>query len=252
MKLGIFDSGLGGLLIAKSIRHALPDIDMVYFGDTLHLPYGNRSAETIYNYTKRAMNFLFEQECNLIIVACNTASATALRRLQQDYLPNSPYKDRRILGVVVPTLECAIEAGYKRLGLIATNYTVKSNVYAEELLKLDPDISIIQESTPLLVPLIENNGMQWIPSVLEHYITPLTKQGIECLVLGCTHYPFLKAQIQQIIGEDIALIAQDEIIPARLVDYLARHPEISNPMTQGGETEFLVSDITDGYKDAAH
>lgn len=251
MKLGIFDSGIGGLLIAQSIRKIMPDIDMIYFGDTLHLPYGNRSKEAIYEYTKRAIDFLFNQECNLIVTACNTASASALRQLQQDYLPNSPYSDRRILGVVVPTLETAIDRGYKRLGLIATSYTIESGIYIEELQKIDPEIQIFQKNTPLLVPLIENNGEKWLPSVLEHYLTPLKNQNIECLILGCTHYPLLKQEVQHILGADISLISQDEIIPIKLKDYLARHPEITEKITQNGKKEFLVSDITDSYIRAA-
>lgn len=252
MKLGIFDSGLGGLLIAKSIRDLMPEVDIVYFGDTLHLPYGNRSSQTIYEYSKRAIEFLFEQDCNLIITACNTVSASALRRLQQEYLPNSAYADRRILGVVVPTLECALDAGYKRLGVIATNYTIQSNIYEEELQKLDPDIQIFQENTPLLVPLIENSGVQWIKPILEHYLTPLKERGIECLILGCTHYPFLRAEIASILGGNISLIGQDKIIPAKLKDYLLRHPEISDKISRNAKIEFLVSDITEGYKRAAY
>ncbi len=252
MKLGVFDSGLGGLLIAKSIREHIPDIDIIYFGDTLHLPYGNRSKEAIYEYSKRAIEFLFEQDCNLIITACNTVSASALRMLQQQYLPNSKYKERRILGVVVPTLECAIDLGYKNIGVIATNYTVNSNVYGEELQKLDPKIRIFQAESPLLVPLIENDGGQWLSSVLEHYLMPLLNNNIECLILGCTHYPFLKEQIRSIIGSDIAILAQDEIIPLKLKLYMESHPEISDKITRNGETKFIVSDFTKSYENAAY
>ena len=251
MKLGIFDSGLGGLLIAKSIREHIPDIDIVYFGDTLHLPYGKRSKKSIYEYSKSAIEFLFEADCNLIITACNTVSASALRQLQQEYLPNSQYADRRILGVVVPTLECAIELAHKNIGVIATNYTVHSNIYEEELQKIDNDINIFQVNTPLLVPLIENDGEQWLDSVLEHYLTPLLDKNIECLILGCTHYPFLKDKIRRIVGEDISLISQDEIIPLKLEEYLARHPDISDKITRNGSAKFMVSDITEGYIRAA-
>lgn len=251
MKLGIFDSGLGGLVIAKSIREKMLDIDILYFGDTLHLPYGNKSSETIYAYSKRAIEFLFEQDCNLIITACNTVSASALRRLQQEYLPSSPYAHRRILGVVVPTLECAIDKGYKRLGVIATNYTVKSNIFEDELKKIDPEIKIFQENTPLLVPLIENKGMPWIDPILAHYLNAFDDKNIECLILGCTHYPYLKDKIASLIGADVDIISQDEIIPDKLSDYLHRHPEIADKITNKGQIEFLISDMTDGYKHAA-
>lgn len=251
MKLGVFDSGLGGLLIAKSIREHMPDIDMMYFGDTLHLPYGNRSLDAIYAYSCRAVDFLFAEGCNLIVVACNTVSASALRKMQQVYLPNN-YPERRILGVVVPTLECAIDRGYKKIGLIGTNYTVKSNVYADELQKIDSSISIYQAAAPLLVPLVENDGMPWVDSVLEHYLRPILMQNIEGLILGCTHYVFLKDNISSIVGGGISLLSQDEIIPEKLADYLRRHPEISAPIERNGKSEFFVSDITQGYKNAAY
>lgn len=251
MKLGIFDSGLGGLLIAKSIREHMPDIDILYFGDTLHLPYGNRSAEAIYEYSKRAIEFLFAQDCALIITACNTVSASALRRLQQEYLPQSRYADRRVLGVVVPTLETAIDRGYKRLGVIATNYTIETGIYPDELQKIDPEIKIFQKHTPLLVPLIENSGAQWLPSVLEHYLLPMMENRIECLILGCTHFPFLKNDIKKIIGEEVSLISQDDIIPVKLANYLKRHPEIDQQISREAYSEFLVSDVTKSYLDAA-
>ncbi len=248
MKLGIFDSGLGGLLIARSIREEMPDIDIIYFGDTLHLPYGNRSGKTIYSYSERAIDFLFSQDCALIITACNTASATALRRLQQEYLPKSAYKDRRVLGVIVPTLEAAIDSGYKHLGIIATRHTVETELYPIELEKIDAEISITQKSTPLLVPLIENGGERWLPSVLEHYLLPMiTNNAIECLILGCTHYSLLKNDIASIMGDSVSLISQDEIIPNKLIDYLNRHPEIDEKIHKNGKTTFYVSDKTQSY-----
>ncbi len=251
MKIGIFDSGLGGLVIAKSIRRAIPDPDILYFGDTLHLPYGNRSFEAIYEYSKRAVEYLFEQDCALIIVACNTVSANALRKLQQEYLSQSSYSDRRILGVVVPTLECAIDKGYKDIGLIATNYTITSNIFEYELQKLDPEITLIQKNTPLLVPLIENDGGEWIPSVLERYLSPFKKAQINALILGCTHYPFLKDSIKDALGQGIEILSQDEIIPDKLSDYLSRHPEIAVKLSTQGRIQFNVSDLTDGYQKAS-
>lgn len=251
MKLGVFDSGLGGLLIAKSIRAAMPEIDMVYFGDTLHLPYGNRSVEAIYDYSRKAMDFLFMQDCRLIVTACNTVSASALRPLQQKYLPER-YPERRILGVVVPTLECAIDRGYKNLGVIATNHIVNSGIYEAELQKIDPAIRIHHKATPLLVPLIENGGMKWVKPVLEEYLEPLLAQDIECLILGCTHYPFLKEIIAEIAGPGVALLSQDEIIPEKLADYLRRHPEIAGDIGRSGDSSFYVSDITNSYLDAAY
>jgi glutamate racemase len=248
MKLGIFDSGLGGVLIARSIRKTFPDIDIMYLGDTLHMPYGNRSAEAIYQHSKACMEAMFAADCRMIIMACNTASASALRRLQQDYLPDA-YADRRILGVVVPTIEYALDRGYTNLGLIGTNYTVSTNVYEEELRKINPDIRIAQVKTPLLVPLIEHDGGAWLDSVLDSYLEPLAARGIEALLLGCTHYVALAERIKA--RYDFEVIAQDEIVPVKLAQYFERHPEIYGEIGRGAVDDFYVSDLTDGYAHSA-
>ena len=245
MKLGIFDSGLGGVMIARSLRAHFPDIDIVYYGDTLRVPYGNRSHDAIYGFCKKAMDIMLgELDCRMVIVACNTASASALRKLQQEYLP-AHYPDRRILGVVVPTIEHAIDKGYKRLGLIGTNYTVGSNVYQEELQKIDPSITIEQVNTPLLVPLIENDGEAWIDDVLDHYMKPLIAKGIDALILSCTHYVCLKDRIRERYGVDV--ISQDEIIPMKLDEYFGRHPEIFKDIGQSEMDAFYASDLTPAY-----
>lgn len=251
MKLGIFDSGLGGLVIAKAVRDAIPDIDMLYYGDTLHVPYGSRSQSAIYQYTLQAVKHMFEMDCGLIIVACNTASAAALRQIQQDYLPSSPYRDRRILGVVVPTLESALERGHKRFGLLATRYISGSGIYLEELQKINSDISLYTAGAPLLVPMIENGGMKWIKPVLIDYLEPLLEKDIDCLLLGCTHYPYLKDIIRDVIGDSIDILSQDETIPPKIAEYLSRHPEIDEKLERGGRSEFYASDITDSYLEAA-
>ena len=247
-KLGIFDSGLGGILITKAVRAHIPDIDILYFGDTLHLPYGNRSDEAIYRYTKASIDFMFESGCTLIVLACNTASAAALRRLQQTYIADA-WPGRNVIGVVVPTLEVAIEQGYKNLGLIGTNYIVHSKIYEGELTKLDPTITLSQMATPLLVPLIENRGEAWIQSVLETYLTKL--QNTECLILGCTHYPSLKAPIRDILGADFPILSQDEIIPQKLNQYLKNHPEYTDKIEKNHTIEFFISDLTDNYQTSA-
>ena len=251
MKLGIFDSGLGGLLIAKSIKTHMPSLDMMYLGDTLHVPYGNRSEEAIYEYCYKGVEFLFSQNCNLIIMACNTGSAAALRRLQQEYLPGR-YPERRILGVVVPTLETAVDLGHKKIGLIATNYIIKSNIYEEELQKINPNVRIYSQATPLLVPLIENDGMEWAGAVLRSYLQPLLDRKIESLILGCTHYPFLKNIIREEAGDNLVLLSQDDILPQKLNDYFKRHPEISKPIGRLGLQDFFVTDLTDSYQRSAH
>jgi glutamate racemase len=156
-KIGVFDSGLGGLYIGRAIRAALPAYDYVYLGDTLHVPYGRRSDAVIYYLCTRAMTYQFERGCDLVIMACNTASASALRRLQQEWLPaHAP--DKRILGVVVPTLETALDHGTTRIGLLATQRTVASRIYEAELQKINPAVKLFAQAAPLLVPLIEDRG----------------------------------------------------------------------------------------------
>lgn len=244
MKLGVFDSGLGGVLIARSIREHFESVDMLYLGDTLHIPYGNRSADAIYAYTERSIDYMFKAGCQIIIMACNTASASALRKLQQGYLAEN-YPDRRVLGVVVPTIEYAIDKGFEHLGVIGTNYTISSDVYAEELKKINPSMRIVQQRTPLLVPLIENGGERWLEDVLDSYIQPLIAQGIEALLLGCTHYASFKDIIRK--RYNLEVISQDEIVPYKLDLYFERHPEIYNRLLLSGQNEFLVSDITPSY-----
>lgn len=251
MKIGIFDSGLGGLVIGEAVMKALPDYDYIYLGDTLHVPYGKRSGETIYTLTKKAVTWLFEQDCHLILIACNTASATALRRLQQTYLPDSIYKDRRILGVVVPTLEEAIDGGATKLGLIGTQYTIQSDVYGQELKKINDAIDLVSQATPLLVPLIENKGLKWVRPILEEYLTPLKEKEIETLILGCTHYPLLKPFIHEIMGPDFPLISQEDIIPAKFNDYLNRHSEHVTKLSKNGTRRFCVTDLASHYSETA-
>jgi len=244
MKLGIFDSGLGGILIAKAIDAKFPDIDKIYLGDTLNLPYGSRSEEAIYQASKRCVDRLFAQDCQLIIMACNTASARALRRLQQNYLPRY-YPERRILGVVVPTIEEAIDRGYRKLAVIGTNYTIGARIYSHELNKIDPDVEIVEKRTPLLVPLIENDGEQYLDQILDDYLAFMKDVDFDALVLGCTHYIHLKERIRA--RYDFDVISQDDIIPDKLVSYFERHPEINEKFSRNSCFDFYVTDLTDSY-----
>ena len=217
-KIGIFDSGLGGLYVGRAIAKALPQYDYVYLGDTLNVPYGGRSMENIYDLTQSAINYLMrEQQCDLIVIACNTASVTALRNLQKEYLPQN-FPDNRILGVVVPTLESATELGASQIGLIATAYT------------------------PLLVPLIENQGDKYMDLVLNDYLEPLIAKGLDSLILGCTHYVAIKDKVREATNHRVRVLSQDEIIPPKLKDYLARHPEIEQRLSKNGKFEAYVTD----------
>ncbi len=260
MKIGIFDSGLGGLIIARSIFSAggesvsggkdVSAYDYIYLGDTKNLPYGEKSASQIYKYTKNAVDFLFKQNCQLVIVACNTSSALALRKLQRQYLPKA-YPGRRILGVVVPTLEIADSGKGKRIGVIGTSATINSHIYKKELSKIDKKAKIFELATPKLVPLIEANSLQQAKKALELYLNMLQKFKIEALILGCTHYPILKQMSRKVVGRGVVVISQDEIIPNKLADYLKRHPEIEKKLTKLSKREFLVTAINKNFTDVS-
>jgi glutamate racemase len=243
MKIGIFDSGLGGLIITHSLIQRLPQYDYLYLGDTARVPYGNRSQEAIYEFTRQAVEYLFKHNCGLVIIACNTASAEALRRIQQEYLPLH-YPKRRVIGVLIPAAEAAVEASLaQKIGVLATRGTVASSAFNRELHKLAPKAEVKLRAAPLLVPLVENDGLKWAGPILDEYLTPL--KGIDTLILGCTHYPFLKDQIRQKVGEGVKVISQDEILPPKLDDYLHRHPEIESTLSKNQERTFQVTDLTD-------
>ncbi len=242
MKIGVFDSGLGGLIITHSLIQALPQYDYVYLGDTARVPYGNRSQSIIYEFTRQAVEYLFKNNCGLVILACNTASAEALRRLQQEYLPRH-YPDRRVIGVLIPAAEAAVAATTSgQIGVLATRGTVASGTFTRELHKLAPNATVTPQAAPLLVPLIENDGLAWAGPILDEYLKPLT--GVDTLILGCTHYPFLKDQIRRKTGEGVTVISQDEVVPPKLADYLRRHPEIETTLSRHESRSFQVTDLT--------
>lgn len=246
MRIGIFDSGLGGLAIASAIMARLPQYDYLYLGDTKRVPYGGRSQETIHEFTSEALTYLFERDCFLVILACNTASAEALRKSQQEYLP-SHYPERRVLGVIIPTVEAVAELDcVKRVGVIATRSTVESGAYRRELERQIPGAAVCEIPAPLLVPLIENDGMKYLDQVLADYLG-----GFDCeaLVLGCTHYCAIKDRARALVSAPV--LSQDEIVPERTADYLARHPEIESRLGRSGERLYHVTDLPPGYGDLA-
>ena len=247
--IGVFDSGLGGLTILKEIIRALPDYDYLYLGDNARTPYGTRSFESVYHFTLECVKKLFELDCHLIILACNTASAKALRTIQQNDLPKL-YPDRRVLGVLRPTTE--VVGNYtktKHIGILGTSGTVRSNSYPIEIGKFFPDVNVYQQACPMWVPLVENNehlsdGADYfiqknIEELLMH--SPL----IDTIVLGCTHYPLLLKKILKAIPENIKVISQNELVASSLKSYLKRHPEIESNCSKNGGTEFLTTDSTE-------
>ena len=245
-KIGVFDSGLGGLFIADSIRKKMPAYDYVYLGDTLHIPYGQRGDDQIYELSLAAMRYLIAQDCDLIVMACNTASAVALRKLQQIFLAQE-FPHKRILGVVVPTLEAAIDHGATNIGMIATARTVHADIYGIELKKINPSVRLVSIATPLLVPLMENQGDAYIDVVLADYLKPLKEAKAESVILGCTHYAALKHRVAEHMGAGVHVISQDDIIPNKLLDYLARHPEMEGRLSRGGTFEIYATDTNEHF-----
>lgn len=251
MKIGVFDSGVGGLLVLRALVKKMPEYDFVYLGDLKNLPYGNKSYDEIFNLTKNAVEYLFKKEnCQIIILACNTASAKALRRIQQEYLPKN-FPDRRVLGVIIPIAETAITGEHKRIGILATQATVNSGAYKKEIFKLNPTAKIFESSAPSLVSLIENDELKYAEPILRNYLKPLLNKKINTLILGCTHYPVAKNIIQKIIGKKIKIYSQNTIIPDKMVDYLKRHPKIDRDLSKNGKIKILVTDTTQGFKKLA-
>jgi glutamate racemase len=284
VRIGIFDSGLGGLFVARAIAERLPQYDYLYLGDTKRVPYGNRSQATIHAFTGQALDYLFKHDCQLIILACNTASAEALRKSQQEYLPTF-YPDRQVLGVVIPTAEAAIESlglpvqpwsertrsaesnayasvaanattleGPPRVsaealtpsvGVLATASTVESGAYTRELNRCYPGTEVHQVAAPLLVPLVENDGLKYAAPVLDDYLQPLLLANVQSIILGCTHYAALKGMVRE--RTSVPVISTDEIVPAKLEDYLSRHPEIESKLSRGGSRQYEVTDLTSTY-----
>ncbi len=243
MKIGIFDSGVGGLIILKKIVEKLPSYDYIYLGDTARVPYGSHTPEAIYLYTEQAIEWLEQQGCTLIIVACNTASAQALRKIQQCFLPTCKI-DQKVLGVVIPTVEQVAGFQNQIIGVLATEATVKSEIYIKEFQKLMPQAQVIQNAAPNLASLIESGDMDAAEAYAIQCIDPMLRQGIETLVLGCTHYELLKARLSARLPSNIKIISQGELIPSKLISYLNRHPEIESGLGHSGTKEFYVTKIT--------
>ena len=253
--IGVFDSGYGGLTILSKIREALPDYDYIYLGDNARTPYGTRSFEIVYEFTLQAVNKLFEMGCHLVILACNTASAKALRTIQMNNLPDID-PSRRVLGVIRPTVECIGSITQTRhVGVLATAGTIKSESYPLEIHKLFPDIKVSGEACPMWVPLVENNEAngKGTDFFIRKYINNLlAKDGqIDTIILGCTHYPLLLPKIQQFVPQSMKVVAQGEYVAASLKDYLYRHPEMDRKCTRGGSCSFCTTEAEDKFLESA-
>lgn len=244
--IGVFDSGYGGLTVLKEIVARLPQYDYLYLGDNARAPYGNRSFDTVYHYTLQCVKWFFDKGCSLVILACNTASAKALRTIQQNDLPEIA-PDKRVLGVIRPTAEIIgqfSETG--SVGVLATNGTVVSESYPMEIGKFFPDLRVYQEACPMWVPLTENNEHQshGADFFIKKNLHNIFEKGenIDVILLGCTHYPLLREKIEEYLPVGVKLVSQGEIVAESLADYLERHPEIENLCSKKGQRSFYTTD----------
>jgi len=250
--IALFDSGYGGLTVLKPILKLLPEYDYMYLGDSGRAPYGNHSTENIKMFSEQAVEYLFSKGVKLIIFACNTASSTSLRYVQEKYLNGKDEQDRKILGVLIPAAEKAAETTKnKRVGVVGTKATINSKVYETEIHKINKDIKVYGKACPLLVPLIEE-GWQNKPeahSILKKYLRDVKNNNVDTLILGCTHYPLMIKNFKRILGRKIRIIESGEVTAQSLKNYLERHPEIEKKLSKKGKREFLTTDDPQRFKD---
>ena len=253
--IGVFDSGYGGLTILSKVRELLPQYDYLYLGDNARSPYGSRSFEVVYEFTLQAVEKLFEMGCHLVILACNTASAKALRTIQMNNLPLLD-ENRRVLGVIRPTVETIGTLTRSRhVGVLATAGTIKSESYPLEIKKLYPDVEVSGKACPMWVPLVENGEADAVGAdyFVEKYITELIRQddSIDTVILGCTHYPLLLPKIRTYMPDNIQIVSQGELVAHSLKDYLHRHPEMDVKCTKQGSCRYLTSEAADKIAESA-
>ena len=253
--IGVFDSGYGGLTILDKIREVLPEYDYIYLGDNARAPYGTRSFEVVYEFTRQAVNKLFDMGCHLVILACNTASAKALRSIQMNDLPQID-PARRVLGVIRPTVECVGEISKNQhIGVLATAGTIKSESYPLEIHKLFPEIQVSGTACLMWVSLVENNESQdeGADYFIRKYIYQLLSKDpqIDTVILGCTHFPILLPKIRQYIPDHISVIAQGEYVAESLKDYLKRHPEMDAKCTKNGNCQFYTTEAEEKFSESA-
>lgn len=254
--IGVFDSGFGGMTILRDLQKSLPQYDYLYLGDNARAPYGSRSYETIYRYTLQCVRELFARGCPLVILACNTASARALRSIQQQVLPFE-FPDRRVLGIIRPTAEeigSFSKSGH--IGIFATAGTVSSGSYLIEINHFYPDLKVTQHACPMWVPLVEYGESESAGAdyFVQKEVDALLKEDpeIDTILLACTHYPLLEKAIRKALPENVRLVFQGSIVADKTVDYLNRHPEIETRLTKNGKTSFLTTDTAKFFEKGAN
>lgn len=242
MNIGVFDSGFGGLTILKALRETLPIYDYLYLGDNARTPYGDRSAEVIYEFTRQGVQYLFAHDCNIVVLACNTASAHALVRLEKEFLPVY-FPDRMLLGVISPLVKNLVGTS-SSIGIMGTRATITSKTYDRALTLEGEKSTIVSVACPLLVPLIEEGMHESIPAkmILKNYLTAFKQQRVDTLVLACTHYPLLEKQIARIMGRSVAVINPGIMVARSLEALLLNTPTIEATLSKNGRVTFLTTD----------
>lgn len=253
--IGVFDSGYGGLTILNGIRKVLPQYNYAYLGDNARAPYGSRSFEIVYEFTRQAVIKLFEEGCQLVVLGCNTASAKALRSIQMNDLPHLDPK-RRVLGVIRPTVEAIGNITQSRhVGIVATMGTILSNSYPLEVKKLFPDITVIGQACPMWVPLVENDeaNNEGADYFVKKYLDLILAKDpkIDTIILGCTHYPLLYPKIRAYLPDNIQIVSQGDLVSNSLKDYLQRHPEMEERCSRGGKCSYFTTESEDKFKGSA-
>jgi len=253
--IGLFDSGIWGLTILEKIKKQMPQYDYLYLGDNARAPYGSRSFDVVYEFTRQSVRKLFDMGCPLVILACNTASAKALRSIQMKDLPMWD-PENRVLGIIRPTVEQIGELTKTRhVGILGTEGTIQSKSYPIEISKLFPDITVTGKACPLFVPLVENSeyDSDGADYFVQKYLSELLEKDnqIDTIILGCTHYPLLLPKIRKFVPEKMKIVSQGEIVAKSLADYLKRHTEMESKLTKRGHCEFFTTESVEKFKKSA-
>ncbi len=246
--IGIFDSGVGGMTVARAVEEVLPERSIIYFGDVARTPYGSKSPETISRYSRQNSDFLLAKGAKIIIIACNSAASVAGHLLQQEY-------DVPIMEVIGPAVTQAVQTSKSgRIGVIGTRATINSNIYEKEITALNPAATVFSQPCPLLVPLVEEGWLakRETKMILRRYLHPLKSHGVDTLVLGCTHYPLLSDMIQPRMGRRVRVIDSSLAVAHELKKYLADNPAFADTLATGGERHYYVSDVTEAAQSTAH
>ena len=246
--IGVFDSGFGGLHVLKSVTTHLPQYGYIYLGDSARAPYGPRTQSEVYEFTRQGVEFLFSHGAQLVMLACNTASSEALRKIQMEY--QALGSEKKVLGVLIPFAEvAAAHTKNHRVGVLATEGTVRSGAFVQEITKLGP-IEVFQQAAPELVPLIEagKQDSEELVQYIEEYAAPLLAQNIDTLVLGCTHYGIVQEKIQNVVGRSVHVVSEREVIPEKLANYLERHPEIEKKVERNIPSQFYTTGDIESFE----